>query len=126
VAVHDAVRPLVTAELIENVIRKARRYKAALAAAPSKDTVKLAERNGFIRATPDRRQVWLAQTPQVFEKDLLDRAHDRAHALRLNVTDDAQLVERMGLKVRLVEAPSENLKITRPIDLVLAKTILGA
>ncbi len=122
VAVHDAVRPLVRPELIEETLRQARRHRAAIAATPSQDTVKLANGDGCIHRTPPRETVWLAQTPQVFERSLLERAH--AKGSRLKVTDDAQLVERLGVRVRLVEAPAENLKITRPIDLVVARTLL--
>jgi 2-C-methyl-D-erythritol 4-phosphate cytidylyltransferase len=122
VAVHDAVRPLVTPALIEKVIAVARRSRAALAACPSKDTVKLVKANGYVHATPPRETVWLAQTPQIFERKLLERAH--AQGSKKNVTDDSQLVEHLGVRVRLVEAPPENLKITQPMDLMLAKAIL--
>ena len=123
VAVHDAVRPLVVPAIIEQVIAAARRSGAALAACPSKDTVKLANGDGHIHSTPDREKVWLAQTPQVFHRKLLERAHQKGK--NASVTDDAMLVERLGAKVRLVEAPADNLKITRPIDLELAKIILS-
>lgn len=122
VAVHDAVRPLVRPDLIERTLRNARRYRAAIAATPSKDTVKLANGGGCIASTPPRESVWLAQTPQVFERRLLEAAH--AKGRRLAVTDDSQLVERLGVKVRLVEAPAENLKVTRPADLEIARMIL--
>jgi 2-C-methyl-D-erythritol 4-phosphate cytidylyltransferase len=121
VAVHDAVRPLVKPELIEKVIAAARKWKAAIAAIPSPDTVKLANGDGCIHSTPPREKVWLAQTPQVFERKLLARAH--AKGMSLTVTDDAQLVERLGVRVRLVESPPENIKITRPIDLELAQCL---
>jgi 2-C-methyl-D-erythritol 4-phosphate cytidylyltransferase len=122
VAVHDAARPLVRPELIEQTLREARRSRAAIAATPSKDTVKLADGKQYIASTPPRHSVWLAQTPQVFERKLLEKAH--AKGRHLAVTDDAQLVERLGVKVRLVEAPPENLKVTRPADLEMAKMIL--
>jgi len=124
VAVHDAVRPLVKPETIERVIQAARRSKAALAACPSKDTVKLANGGGYIHSTPSRDKVWLAQTPQVFERRLLKRAS--RNGKNASVTDDAMLVERLGVKVKLVESPADNIKITRPIDLELAKCIASA
>jgi 2-C-methyl-D-erythritol 4-phosphate cytidylyltransferase len=124
VAVHDAVRPLITSETIEKVIAAARRSKAALAATPSKDTVKLADSKGYVHATPDRTSVWLAQTPQVFERRLLERAHSVRGSG--SATDDAMLVERLGVKVTLVESPADNIKITRPVDLELAKCIVSA
>jgi 2-C-methyl-D-erythritol 4-phosphate cytidylyltransferase len=123
VAVHDAVRPLITPSIIEAVIRAARRHRAAIAATPSRDTVKIANGHDTVKSTPERDKVWLAQTPQVFERELLERAH--AKGCGATVTDDAQLVERLGVKVKLVEAPADNIKITRPIDLELAKCIVS-
>jgi 2-C-methyl-D-erythritol 4-phosphate cytidylyltransferase len=122
VAVHDGVRPLITVETIEATLSAARKHRGAIAACRSKDTVKLADRSGGIASTPPRESVWLAQTPQTFERRLLERAH--AAGKRLTVTDDAQLVERLGVRVRLVEAPYENLKVTVPSDLLLAERIL--
>jgi len=122
VAVHDAVRPLVQPELIEQTLRQARRWGAAIAAAPSKDTVKLSNGNGCIASTPPRKTVWLAQTPQIFERRLLEKAHHQGR--HLPATDDAQLVERMGVRVRLVQPSFENIKVTVPSDLAMAKIIL--
>jgi len=124
VAVHDAVRPLVMPETIERVIQAARRSKAALAACPSKDTVKLANGDGCIHSTPAREKVWLAQTPQAFEIKLLRRAHRMGG--KVKATDDAMLVERLGVKVRLVDTPADNMKITTPIDLMIARAVIGA
>jgi len=121
VAVHDGVRPLITPDDIENVIRATLQHRAALAASPSRDTVKIVDAGGFVRSSPDRQTVWLAQTPQIFERALLERAHaSQAGA----VTDDAQLVERLGVSVKLVEIPPTNLKVTLPMDYVLAAQIL--
>ena len=122
VAVHDAVRPLIQPETIEKVILAARRSKAALAACPSKDTVKLANSGGYVRASPARQSVWMAQTPQVFERRLLLRANEKGR--RLAVTDDSQLVEKLGVRVKLVESPPENMKVTVPMDFILARHIL--
>jgi len=122
IAVHDAVRPLVTVDVIEKTLAEARRFGAAIAAVPSKDTVKLSHPRGHVRATPERASVWLAQTPQVFARRLLEDAHRRGR--RRAVTDDAQLVERLGIRVRLVEASPENIKVTLPLDLVLAKALI--
>jgi 2-C-methyl-D-erythritol 4-phosphate cytidylyltransferase len=122
IAVHDAVRPLITPEAIEAVIAGARLSGAAIAALPSRDTVKIAGRGGVVASTPLREQVWLAQTPQVMRRDLLLRAHRAAK--RFIGTDDAQLVERLGVRVRLVKASLENLKVTVPADLRIAQHIL--
>ena len=123
IAVHDAVRPLITPEVIERVIGAARKTGAALAACPSKDTVKLSNGNGCVHSTPRREIVWLAQTPQIFERRLLDKAHARGRYL--NATDDAMLVERLGVQVKLVESPADNMKVTVPMDYFTAKEILN-
>lgn len=143
VAVHDGVRPLITPAQIESVLAVARKYKAAIAAVPSRDTVKIADRMQCIAASPDRRSVWQAQTPQIFAHHLLRQAHGLirgAPGSRLKapgilpkacslepkaaITDDAQLVERLGVKVKLVDTSAENMKVTLPIDLEFAKIIL--
>jgi 2-C-methyl-D-erythritol 4-phosphate cytidylyltransferase len=122
VAVHDAVRPLVTPSLIEEILQHARRHRAAIAAAPSRDTVKLAGRDQTIRQTLPRDTVWLAQTPQVFERRLLEKAHQAGR--RLEATDDAFLVEQLGVRVKLVASPADNLKVTVPADLKRADRLL--
>lgn len=122
IAVHDGVRPLVTPALIERVLKATRTYKAAIAACPSKDTVKLAGRDQTIQRTLPRETVWLAQTPQAFERRLLERAHRQGR--RLTATDDAFLVERLGVRVKLVESPAENLKVTVPADLEIAQRLM--
>jgi 2-C-methyl-D-erythritol 4-phosphate cytidylyltransferase len=122
IAVHDAVRPLVTPALIEEVLRGARAHKAAIAACPSKDTVKLANGRQTIARTLPRDSVWLAQTPQAFERGLLERAHQRGK--HLIATDDSQLVERLGVKVKLVLSPADNLKVTVPADLAIAQRLM--
>ncbi|HKQ77986.1 MAG TPA: 2-C-methyl-D-erythritol 4-phosphate cytidylyltransferase, partial [Blastocatellia bacterium] len=126
VAVHDAVRPFVTPELISEVIARAREIGAAILALPSTDTIKEVE-NGLIRRTIDRRKIWRAQTPQAFRYDLLLRANEeaRAGALPSSVaTDDSFLVERQGLPVAAVEGSPHNIKITTPEDLLLAEKLL--
>jgi 2-C-methyl-D-erythritol 4-phosphate cytidylyltransferase len=122
IAVHDAVRPLVTPALIETVLTQSRAHQAAIAACPSKDTVKLAGRGDVIVRTLPRQAVWLAQTPQAFKRSLLERAH-RVGKHRA-VTDDAQLVELLGVKVKLVVSPPENLKVTVPADLHVAQRLM--
>ncbi len=121
VAVHDAVRPLVTPHVIETVIKAARQTNAALAAYPSKDTVKLADSKGFVKDSPHRETVWLAQTPQIFDRRLLERAYRQKSRAS---TDDAQLVERLGIKVKLVKSIPENIKVTVPMDFEMAKIVL--
>jgi 2-C-methyl-D-erythritol 4-phosphate cytidylyltransferase len=123
VAVHDAARCLVSEEEVEAVIRAAEDTGAAILARPSPDTLKLV-RNGVIESTPARRSCWLAQTPQVFRTELLREALEKAHAEGFEATDDAQLVERLGVAVHVVSGSAKNLKITHPEDLWIAAALL--
>jgi 2-C-methyl-D-erythritol 4-phosphate cytidylyltransferase len=124
VLVHDAVRPLVTPDVVARVLERALSAGAAIAAIPMRDTVKRGD--GFIEATVDRGRLWLAQTPQAFGAKALRQAHQKAHLEHFHATDDAQLLEWMGLPVALVEGSEENIKITRPDDLVIGEAILAA
>lgn len=123
-AVHDGARPLITPSVINAVVKAAKHYQAAAAAVRVKDTVKIADEDGFIRSTPERRALWNVQTPQVFERGLYRRAVKAASERGLNFTDDCQLVERLGGRVYLVEADYTNMKITTPEDLCLAEALL--
>ena len=125
VAVHDGVRPAVTAELIERVVEAALQHGNAIAATPVRDTVK-SVRDGRIVGTPDRATLWQAQTPQVFARHVLARAHELASQRGLLATDDAALVEQMGITVAVVCGSEENIKVTSPLDLVLAREILSS
>jgi 2-C-methyl-D-erythritol 4-phosphate cytidylyltransferase len=120
VAVHDAARPLVTPELIARGVQLARATGAALCAIPSRDTVKDVE-DRIVRATPDRARMWLAQTPQVFDRALLLEAHERATD---DATDDAALVEALGRDVHVYEGAASNVKITTPDDMIIAEALL--
>ncbi|NOZ62950.1 MAG: 2-C-methyl-D-erythritol 4-phosphate cytidylyltransferase [Calditrichaeota bacterium] len=123
VAIHDAVRPFVSERHIRSVVEAARENDAAILAVPVKDTVKIAV-EGEIRATPDRRDMWLAQTPQVFSRQLIIRAYRRAAEENFIGTDDASLAERLGVTVRIVEGSYANIKITTPFDLEIAELVL--
>jgi 2-C-methyl-D-erythritol 4-phosphate cytidylyltransferase len=125
IAVHDAVRPCVTTEQIDAVFAAAKQHGAAILAARVTDTLKRVE-GQFIRETPSREGLWFAQTPQVFRRDVLEAAYARRESLGNAITDDAQLVEAMGLKVAVVEGAATNIKITTRDDLVLAAAILKA
>ncbi len=118
VAVHDAARPLATPDLIGRVVRCAERTGAAIPAVPVKDTVKQVA-HGVIAATPDRSALHAAQTPQVFSKLILDTAL----SLPGSFTDDASAVEAMGVCVHTLLGEYENLKITTPEDLLLARIL---
>jgi 2-C-methyl-D-erythritol 4-phosphate cytidylyltransferase len=124
VVIHDGVRPLVSVDLLALVLEAARRHGAAIAAIPAGDTVKQAEDQKVV-ATLQRETIWLAQTPQAFHVNLLRRAYEKAASDRIVLTDDAALVERIGVSVHLVRSSSENIKVTTPSDLVVAEAILA-
>ena len=125
--VHDAVRPLVTEEIIRDVIAAAEKYGAAITGVPAIDTVKQVERTAegaLIKATIPREKVVMAQTPQGFRYGLLKQAFDEARADGFVGTDEASLVERSGHPVAVVMGSLRNMKITTPADLELAEFFL--
>lgn len=122
VLIHDAVRPLIRESDIKKCIAECKKHGAAIAAAPCADTVKQARADGCVHKTLDRSCIWLIQTPQVFKKKYLDNALNKKNIP--DVTDDAQLIERMGKKVKLVDVGAYNRKITYPADLVWAENYL--
>ncbi len=124
VLVHDAARPLVTAELIDRCVARLRRWgcDGVVAAARAVDTIKEADAGGRVIATLERSRLWAVQTPQVFTFAALSSAVERGDLER--AYDDAQLVEAVGGDVRIVEAPRENLKVTTPHDLRVAALLL--
>lgn len=127
--VHDAARPLVTAELAQATIRTLETdesIEGAIAAARMTDTVKRVGDDGVVRETLDRRELWAVQTPQVFRRAALERALDVPDEVLARATDDAWLIERAGGRVGVVEASRENLKVTTPHDLVVAEMLLAS
>jgi 2-C-methyl-D-erythritol 4-phosphate cytidylyltransferase len=125
-AVQDGARPLVTPELIDDVIAAAARCGAAAPAVPVKDTVKVVRPDGTVDRTLDRSTLMAVQTPQVFTADLLKAALQAVLEERIEVTDDCAAVERLGKEVYLTEGAESNLKITTPGDLILAEALLHA
>ena len=123
VVIHDAVRPLVTADVITRTIAAAAEHGAAIAAVPATDTVKRGDDGGFVRETLPRGQIFLAQTPQAFRPSVL-RAALAAAAGGADATDEATLVERAGHEVHLVQGDPRNLKITTPGDLEMAEWLV--
>ena len=123
VAVHDGVRPFVTAEEIALTVAAAAEHGAAVLAAPVVETIKEV-REGFIVATPPRANLRRALTPQCFRYEILRRAYEQAGNLNDAATDDSLLVERLGVAVWVVEGSPRNIKITTPEDLKLAETLL--
>ncbi len=142
VFIHDGARPFLTEEILRNTYEDVRRYGACVTAVPSKDTIKIADEQGFAVSTPDRRLVWNIQTPQVFETELITAAYGELEKelIRLNgqdpseqgqhrqgiaVTDDASVVELFtSHKVKLTMGSYENIKITTPEDISTAEGFL--
>lgn len=127
VFIHDGARPFVDEEMLERAYDTVRKYKACVAGMPSKDTIKLINEEQFAVTTPERKYVWSVQTPQVFEKTLIFEAYARLMEEEcVHVTDDAMVVEQMmHLPVKLFEGSYENIKITTPEDLDIARIFLS-
>ena len=124
VLVHDGARAFITADVVRRCAEAVRECGACIAAVPLKDTVKVADGEGFVGATPERSLLWAAQTPQCFRRELLVRAHEKALSDGYLGTDDAVLCERLGHRVRLVQGSYDNIKLTTIDDIALGRTIL--
>ena len=126
VFIHDGARPFVTEEILRKSYEAVCEYPACVIGMPVKDTIKIADKEGFSNETPERDKVWQIQTPQVFEVKLIRDAYETLlQSGKTKVTDDAMVVETvLGMKVRLVEGSYENIKITTPEDLEIAEVIL--
>ncbi|MBU2009471.1 MAG: 2-C-methyl-D-erythritol 4-phosphate cytidylyltransferase [Chloroflexi bacterium] len=121
VLIHDGARPFLTGKLIREGIEAARQTGAAVAAVPVTETVKMAGQDGLVEATPPRASLFTVQTPQVFRFDVLHKAYENSAG---DVTDDASLVEGLGIKVRLYPGSYDNIKMTNPEDLALAEVLI--
>jgi len=132
VFIHDGARPFVDGAIIERCAMTVYKEKACVAAMPSKDTIKLADDNAYVTQTPDRRSVWMMQTPQCFEYNLIHGAYaeliqaERDGELgNLHITDDAQVCEYFASKrIKLVEGSYKNIKITTPEDMLIGEAYL--
>lgn len=124
VLIHDAARCLVTEDMIYRVLQSACTYKAATAAERLTSTVKTTKAGGFIAETLDRDTIWAAQTPQVFKTELYRAASYIAKEDGFSATDDCMLAEHCGFDVKLVDCGPENIKLTSPHDLILARAII--
>lgn len=122
VAVHDGARPLVTDAVITRAAAKAAKFAAAAPAVRVKDTIKVST-DGAVDVTPDRSSLFAVQTPQVFDRELLEGALENAVQKKLSITDDCSAVEALGMPVQLTQGDEENLKITTPLDLEIAELI---
>lgn len=123
VFIHDGARLFITEAILERAYRTVKECKACVVGMPVKDTIKLADTEGFVAETPNRSLLWSVQTPQVFETQLVKEAYAKLMEKEcIGVTDDAMVVELMlGMKVKLVEGSYENIKITTPEDLEIAE-----
>ena len=124
VLVHDAARPLISVETIEEVIAAARIYGCAIAAVPEKNTIKVIDDDGFVVDTPPRATLVSVQTPQGFKRDIIVKAYEQAKRDNFLGTDDSSLVERLGCKVKIVKSDYKNIKITTPEDILIAEAFL--
>lgn len=125
VVIHDAVRPFVKRDMIFKSIEMAKTYKAVGVAVPVKDTIKVVGEDGFVKSTPERKNLWAIQTPQTFDYDLIVYAHEKARRDGFYGTDDTVLVERLGHNVKIIEGAYENLKITTPEDIIIAENFVA-
>jgi 2-C-methyl-D-erythritol 4-phosphate cytidylyltransferase len=126
ILIHDGVRPLISVDLIERVIHAAQTYRAVITGIPIKDTIKEVDTQGGVVRSIDRRHLRAIQTPQVFRCEDIRLAHERA--LREGwegATDDAYLIEKMGISVEVIEGDEANIKITTSRDLEIARLLLG-
>ena len=126
VLIHDGVRPIIDTGLIEKVIGAAMSNRAVITGLPAKETVKEVNSRKEVVRTYNRKDVWLVQTPQVFRYEDIFEAHQRAlHEGWEEATDDSLLIEKLGVPVKMIEGPHNNIKVTTPYDLELARFLLG-
>jgi 2-C-methyl-D-erythritol 4-phosphate cytidylyltransferase len=124
VVIHDGVRPFITREMIEESIQSATRFQAVVFAMPVKETIKMSHPDGTVLKTLDRESLWQIQTPQAFQVNVIKEAYAKATEDGFVGTDDALLVERLGVKVHILPGSYTNIKITNPEDLLLANLFL--
>ncbi len=126
IAIHDGARPLVSQEVIERAVYAGQKYRSAVPAIASTDTLKSVDESGFICGTVDRATTYRVQTPQVFDADLIKGALTKAANQALPLTDDCSAMDMMGVKTYIVEGDPDNIKITTPNDLIAAEAIIRA
>ena len=124
VMIHDGVRPFVSQEILKKSVHETANSGATVVAVPVKDTIKIVSKKAEVLETIDRSRIWAVQTPQTFARDVLKRAYEKAYKDRFYGTDDASLVERLGVKVKIIPGSYDNMKITTPGDLTLGEAIL--
>ncbi len=126
VLIHDGARPFILKKTIEQTMQEVKKYQACVVAVPVKDTVKIADEEGYAKETPERKYVWAVQTPQVFSYPMIYDAYEKALQQEdTSITDDAMVLEKVtGRKVRLIEGSYRNIKITTPEDFLIAECYL--
>lgn len=124
VVVHDGVRPLLSEKTLSDALTMAFEKGSAVVGVPAKDTIKIIGDDLTIKATPPRESLWLIQTPQIFSKELLLKAHGQAKQNGWIGTDDSSLVERLGCGVYMVKGEYSNIKVTTPEDIIYLKAYL--
>jgi len=124
IIIHDGVRPFITEEIVQAAFVEASREKAVTVGVPVKDTVKSVDGRGWVAETLDRNRLWLIQTPQAFTRDVIKKAYEDAYRDNYYGTDDASLVERIGINVKVIHGSYDNIKITTKNDLVLAEILI--
>ena len=128
VLIHDGARPFITGQVIKETIEKVKETGACIVAVPSKDTVKIGNEFDIVESTPDRRNVWLVQTPQVFEyRSIYDAYKAAIESGREDITDDSMVMESFGNKeIHFVQGNYDNIKLTTPEDMIHGMAILRA
>ncbi len=126
VLIHDGARPFLTEDILRRAMDGVQKYRACVVGMPVKDTIKIADGDGYSKETPERKKVWMIQTPQCFEYRLIYDAYEKMLAQEDEaITDDAMVLERVhGLPVKLIEGSYQNIKITTPDDMVVANAYL--
>jgi 2-C-methyl-D-erythritol 4-phosphate cytidylyltransferase len=126
VVIHDGVRPFIQHEDIKECILGSKKFGACILGTPASDTLKSVDESDIIETTLPRENIWLAQTPQAFQYDLILNAHETSRRDGYVGTDDASLVERLGVDVKIINGGRFNIKITQKEDLAVAKAVLDA
>ena len=126
ILIHDGARPLISHETIILVAEATAKHHAAIACAPVTDTIKTVDTTGKITSTPNRNNLWRAQTPQGFTYEIISKAYEQGEkdGILSNATDDSALVERLNIPVYTVPSPNSNIKITTPEDMIIAQSLL--
>ena len=126
VLIHDGARPFVNQDIIRRCMQEVQKYQACVVGMPVKDTIKIADEGGYAKQTPDRKNVWMIQTPQTFSYQLIYEAYEEMlKSEDATITDDAMVLERVkGKKSKLIEGSYRNIKITTPEDLLIADIYL--